>query len=127
MIDGHWVWSPAVQELALNEKIEAYNLPGVSSQFLREIGAGRPGLFIHVALGTVCDPRRGGGRMNQAALNQIPHCPCGFLQHGQHPRRCIFTAFMPHRHSDVQCPHQVAPAVNQGHGNAAVSEFQLLF
>ena len=68
VIGGHWVWSPAMQQLAAQEKIEAYILPGgVSSQLMREIGAGRPGLFTHVGLGTVCDPRLGGGCMNTSA------------------------------------------------------------
>ena len=72
VIGGHWVWSPAMQQLALDEKIEAYILPGgVSSQLLREIGAGRPGLFTHVGLGTVCDPRQGGGRMNASARDNL--------------------------------------------------------
>ena len=72
VIGGHWVWSPTMQKLALDEKIEAYILPGgVSSQLLREIGAGRPGLFTHVGLGTVCDPRQGGGRMNNSAKDDL--------------------------------------------------------
>lgn len=72
VIGGHWVWSPAMQQLAVNEKIEAYILPGgVSSQLMREIGAGRPGLFTHVGLGTVCDPRQGGGRMNALAKDDL--------------------------------------------------------
>ena len=72
VIGGHWVWSPAMQRLAEEEKIEAYILPGgVSSQLLREIGAGRPGLFTHVGLGTVCDPRQGGGRMNASAKDDL--------------------------------------------------------
>jgi len=72
VIGGHWVWSPAMQQLAETEKIEAYILPGgVSSQLLREIGAGRPGLFTHVGLGTVCDPRLGGGKMNRSAQDNL--------------------------------------------------------
>lgn len=72
VIGGHWVWSPAMQQLALENKIEAYILPGgVSSQLMREIGAGRPGLISHVGLGTVCDPRFGGGRMNDAAQDDL--------------------------------------------------------
>lgn len=72
VIGGHWVWSPAMQQLALSNKIEAYILPGgVSSQLMREIGAGRPGLISHVGLGTVCDPRHGGGRMNEAAQENL--------------------------------------------------------
>ena len=72
VIGGHWVWSPAMQQLAEQDKIEAYILPGgVCSQLLREIGAGRPGLFTHVGLGTVCDPRQGGGRMNRRAQDDL--------------------------------------------------------
>jgi acyl CoA:acetate/3-ketoacid CoA transferase len=72
VIGGHWVWSPRMQQLARDGRIEAYVLPGgVAMQLLREIGAGRPGLFTHVGLGTFCDPRHSGGRMNEAAQQDL--------------------------------------------------------
>ena len=68
VIGGHWIWSPRMQALAREEKIEAYVLPaGVTAQLMREIGAGRPGLITHVGLGTFVDPRQDGGRMNGSA------------------------------------------------------------
>ena len=72
VIGGHWVWSPRMQELARQDKIEAYVFPGgVAMQLFREIGAGRPGLFTHVGLGTFVDPRVEGGRMNKAAKDDL--------------------------------------------------------
>ena len=72
VIGGHWVWSPRMQALAKDEKIEAYVLPGgVVMQQWREIGAKRPGLTTHVGLGTFVDPRFGGGRMNQSAKDDL--------------------------------------------------------
>ena len=72
VVGGHWIWSPRMQALAREEKIEAYILPaGVTAQLMREIGAGRPGLITHVGLGTFVDPRQDGGRMNRSAKDEL--------------------------------------------------------
>lgn len=72
VIGGHWPWSPKMQQMAANNEIEAYVLPGgVAMQLMREIAAGRPGLMTHVGLGTFIDPRIDGGRMNAAAHERL--------------------------------------------------------
>jgi propionate CoA-transferase len=72
VIGGHWVWSPKMQEMARDEKIEAYVLPsGCVMQLYREIGGARPGLFTHVGLGTFVDPRMQGGKMNKSAKEDL--------------------------------------------------------
>ena len=73
VIGGHWTWSPQMQALAREEKIEAFTLPaGAIMLLMREIGAGRPGLFTHVGLGTFADPRQGGGACNDLAREAEP-------------------------------------------------------
>lgn len=77
VIAAHFTWSPKIQQLIREEKIEAYCFPGgVIQQLLREIGAGRPGLFTHSGLGTFVDPRHDGGRCNSRsseALVEVMH------------------------------------------------------
>ncbi|VTU38659.1 Acetate CoA-transferase YdiF [Variovorax sp. PBL-E5] len=72
VIAGHWAASPRMQALVRQEKIQAYSFPsGVISQLMREIGAGRPGLYSTVGLGTFVDPREQGGRMNRSAKEDL--------------------------------------------------------
>lgn len=72
VIAAHFTWSPKIQQLIREEKIEAYCLPGgVVQHLMREIGAGRPGLFTHSGLGTFVDPRQDGGRCNQRSKEEL--------------------------------------------------------
>jgi len=72
VIAAHFTWSPRMQQLIAEEKVEAYCFPGgVIQHLLREIGAGRPGLFTHSGLGTFVDPRQGGGRCNARSRDSL--------------------------------------------------------
>jgi propionate CoA-transferase len=72
VIGGHWLWSKVMGQLALDEEIEAYNLPqGVLALLMREIAGGRPGLLTTVGLNTFMDPRLEGGRMNKRAEESL--------------------------------------------------------
>lgn len=72
VVGGHWGWSPKMQQLANENKIEAYNLPqGIVALQYREVAAKRVGTITQTGLKTFVDPRVSGAKLNDVTREDL--------------------------------------------------------
>lgn len=61
-------FSPWLQKLVLDDRIEFYGWPiGITAYWFREVASGRPGLITKIGIDTFLDPRNEGGALNPMA------------------------------------------------------------
>ena len=72
LIAGHYNLAPTLLTMAIEGKIEAYNLPqGTMAQMVRDAAGKRLGTLTHVGLNTYVDPRIEGAKVNANTTEDI--------------------------------------------------------
>lgn len=73
-ITGHFANNARLIQQCNENKITAYNFPqGVIAHMYRAAAAGKIGEITKVGLDTFCDPRYGGGKMNEVTTEDLVH------------------------------------------------------
>ncbi|HIT73634.1 3-oxoacid CoA-transferase [Tyzzerella sp. An114] len=71
-IAGHWNTAPKLAQLALDNKIEGYNIPqGTLLHMFRDLAGNKIGTITTVGLETFVDPRNGGGKLNSITKDDL--------------------------------------------------------
>ena len=71
-IGTHYRLLPRIGKLALDNKIEAYNLPmGAVSRMIRCAATGQPAHITEIGIGTMIDPKNGGGKLNAMTAEEL--------------------------------------------------------
>ncbi|WP_256687496.1 acyl CoA:acetate/3-ketoacid CoA transferase [Halococcus qingdaonensis] len=72
VIGSHWGFVPQLMERIVAGDVEAYNFPfGAMDHLLRDTAAGKPGTVTTAGLRTFVDPRRTGGKVNDATTEDL--------------------------------------------------------
>lgn len=72
-------FSPWLQKLVLDDRIEFYGWPiGITAYWFREVASGRPGLITRIGIDTFLDPRNEGGALNPSA-NKMMSCKINII------------------------------------------------
>lgn len=72
VVQGHWEACQELTAMAMNEEIEAYNLPlGVLSHLVRAAAGRKPAIISEVGLKTFVDPRQDGGKLNKCTTESL--------------------------------------------------------